>query len=1050
MARDHGDGEKMKKKQRRIIIVWIISMIITGIFLCFAEKLNCTGESKINLYLQADTIAAQVPAFLEEDYLAQYGSGKMKECRINTICMLLRDAETITEVKKVMSDVVGTGNISGLTVYNRDGSAVYEAGEKHEEIDPEIVKELGKYDFMEIMNGVKENPEMYRELFFSSANQFALEEEYSWFKKSGKWIVRIDYRLTEKEKSILDYFSWSNVLQRIRVGENGFVLAIDENDGTVLSGMNSFDHKDLKGKKVDDLSIRIEGSNHDSDIQELNKTFRDTKNIIKIRVDGWEYYAIRIDADGVLMLAMLPLLDVWVETIEAVNTSMFLLILVTVSCLLYCLFYMSEKDVLTEKKRYMWNKGLSGKLTSITIVGVIVMISMGFLLKGLSFMAQSYNHYLQTADAAVTRYSENEKMTGELQDWFNEDYLARCRIAEEIIRHTDEDKITIEYLQKLCDCLDAKNLSVYDTDGRLIITNNSFGGNGKIDDNSPFSLLLSKYNEVSGELYYDEVNDEYLQEVGVTLLDSENRCRGIVLLETNANEIDKIIGNLGFDRIAEQTCLMDRNCFMVVNGDDMTIRYMAEMKDGHSVEKSDTVIPNKTTVSDLEINEKDIQNNFGGYIFTMNKYYYAVVRQTEEYYFVILISELFYSLTIFFSVFIQIISFLVFMCVMTFLSCAGKKGDLPETEVIQTDDTENEKESAEESAEEGTKGVGVLSYLASLTEKQKPYFEDRWAEDSVKWKDKSPSKKYSSAMMVVIALALLSVGFQAIFFRGYSPWYYCMAGVYERGLNVRTITVCVLYIGGLYLLKIILHKFLYYIARAADAKGETICHLLDSFSGYIIFILGVVLCLVKFGLNLKTLSLTGGVAGVVFGIGCQNIVADILAGILMCFEGVVHAGDFVMFNGNPGVVLSIGVRTTRLKWFGEITVVRNNEFKNYVNFPNDKQNRTTTTLTIDLHESLERVEAVLDKELPLINERLRELCQDEISGPKYRGVSQITENGVVLSFGFYCKSMYSRWMLRNLNRELKLMCERNNITIAMNQVVVNEPMENYTELPEED
>lgn len=37
--------------------------------------------------------------------------------------------------------------------------------------------------------------------------------------------------------------------------------------------------------------------------------------------------------------------------------------------------------------------------------------------------------------------------------------------------------------------------------------------------------------------------------------------------------------------------------------------------------------------------------------------------------------------------------------------------------------------------------------------------------------------------------------------------------------------------------------------------------------------------------------------------------------------------------------------------------------------------------------------------------------------------------------------MYSRDMLRAVNRELMVMCERNGIQLAMTQVVVNVPME---------
>lgn len=106
--------------------------------------------------------------------------------------------------------------------------------------------------------------------------------------------------------------------------------------------------------------------------------------------------------------------------------------------------------------------------------------------------------------------------------------------------------------------------------------------------------------------------------------------------------------------------------------------------------------------------------------------------------------------------------------------------------------------------------------------------------------------------------------------------------------------------------------------------------------------------------------------------------------------------------------------------------------------PSQKTDRVTTTLAIDLSESLERVENILSEELPIIHENLCAISGENIGGPKYRGVSQITENSVVLSFAIFCKGMFYGWMSRTLNGELKKMCERRNIRIARPQVVVHE------------
>lgn len=96
-------------------------------------------------------------------------------------------------------------------------------------------------------------------------------------------------------------------------------------------------------------------------------------------------------------------------------------------------------------------------------------------------------------------------------------------------------------------------------------------------------------------------------------------------------------------------------------------------------------------------------------------------------------------------------------------------------------------------------------------------------------------------------------------------------------------------------------------------------------------------------------------------------------------------------------------------------------------------------LSIDFSESLERVEGILTQELPKIHETLCGLSSDPVSGPNYIGVTNISDYGVQLSFTVFCmgKDVYALTLA--LNRELKLMCERNGIVIA-HHMYTNSPV----------
>ena len=242
---------------------------------------------------------------------------------------------------------------------------------------------------------------------------------------------------------------------------------------------------------------------------------------------------------------------------------------------------------------------------------------------------------------------------------------------------------------------------------------------------------------------------------------------------------------------------------------------------------------------------------------------------------------------------------------------------------------------------------------------------------------------------------------------------------------------------------------MYLIARASGSHIETICHLLNSFIKYATFIAGVFICISIFNVNMSVeFSVSAGVVSVIVSIACQSIFADIFAGIFMVFEGVVTAGEYVYFNNRYGSIINIGIRTTQIRWFSEVMVVRNSEFKNYVNIPSLENDRLDVTVCIDFNESLARVESIFLEEFEDMHQRFVDLTGDTgLAGPEYMGVQKFTDNGVGLRFAIYTKGCNMGILNREFHRELKMMFERNNIRFALPQIVVNEPAK-YAQPPE--
>jgi small-conductance mechanosensitive channel len=134
-------------------------------------------------------------------------------------------------------------------------------------------------------------------------------------------------------------------------------------------------------------------------------------------------------------------------------------------------------------------------------------------------------------------------------------------------------------------------------------------------------------------------------------------------------------------------------------------------------------------------------------------------------------------------------------------------------------------------------------------------------------------------------------------------------------------------------------------------------------SGYIIFLLGLIIGLDTTGLDLRSLLVLGGALGVGIGFGLQNIVANFVAGIVILWEGPVKVGDIIDVGNTHGEVIRIGARGTWVRTYdNEVIIVPNSDFINsrVANWTaNDRTVRITIPLGVSYDSDLEMVRGVL-------------------------------------------------------------------------------------------
>ncbi len=220
-------------------------------------------------------------------------------------------------------------------------------------------------------------------------------------------------------------------------------------------------------------------------------------------------------------------------------------------------------------------------------------------------------------------------------------------------------------------------------------------------------------------------------------------------------------------------------------------------------------------------------------------------------------------------------------------------------------------------------------------------------------------------------------------------------------------------------------------------KGKAIVDILCSLIKYAAIIVLLFLILKTVGVDTTAILAGIGILGLIVGLGAQPLIADIIAGLFIVFEKVFDVGDIIVVDGFRGTVKEIGIRTTQIVDIGgNIKIINNSDLKTVINMTN-QLSLAICDLSIKYGESLERVEAMLKENLPAVKEAIPDIKE----GPFYRGVSELGDSAVVIRFVANCEEGARYQVERDMNRQFKLIFDKNNINIPFPQIVLNQPTE---------
>ena len=216
-------------------------------------------------------------------------------------------------------------------------------------------------------------------------------------------------------------------------------------------------------------------------------------------------------------------------------------------------------------------------------------------------------------------------------------------------------------------------------------------------------------------------------------------------------------------------------------------------------------------------------------------------------------------------------------------------------------------------------------------------------------------------------------------------------------------------------------------------KNRTIISLINNVVKYFLLILGIIMILGINGFNTSSLIASLGVASAVIALAFQDTIKDLLAGIFIIVENQYNIGDTIKVNDFKGEVVSVGLRTTKIKAFtGEYCFITNRNIDNVINY---SMNKSLAIVNVDVayNTDLNKVDKILTN---LFN-RLENEISDITGKINFDGVDDLGSSGITLRISAETKPLMNFEVQRKLRKEIKMEFDKNKIEIPYPQVVIH-------------
>ena len=174
--------------------------------------------------------------------------------------------------------------------------------------------------------------------------------------------------------------------------------------------------------------------------------------------------------------------------------------------------------------------------------------------------------------------------------------------------------------------------------------------------------------------------------------------------------------------------------------------------------------------------------------------------------------------------------------------------------------------------------------------------------------------------------------------------------------------------------------------------------------GFFGVLISLVVGFAVMGGSIKSLAIIAGALSLGAGLGLQNMVSNLVAGLTILFERQIKVGDWVIIDGQEGIVKKINMRSTELETWNKSNVIVPNAIILSQSFVNktfsDRMGRVEIRVAVDF-----------DTDIPLVRNLLLNIAENDPdvlkSPPPSLLFTDLTDNSLVFQLNCYTANVYN-------------------------------------------